>query len=899
MGWQHWLYSFPFRLGSLFRRNHVDQELRDELRDHLEHQVAENLAHGLSPEEARVAALKQLGGLAQIEEQCREVRRLNLIEDTIQDLRYGLRQLRRNPGFSLLAVLCLTLGIGANAAVFSWMEGIGLRPFPAVAHQDRLVALAGINRFDSDKQGSESGYTAVSWPDFLDLQKNCKLIDALIADKIMGTTLSVGERAEVVAGSVVSSNYFDALGVRPVLGRGFEPAEDWGRNAHPVTVISYWLWKQRFRGDPQIIGKIQRLNGVPHTIIGVAPDGFYGTFVGLPIGFWVPISMQETFEPGGYKLEDRSARWIEGYARLKTGVTIEQAQEEMAAIASRLELDYEKTNRGQSVKLLPLWKAPFNESGVLFPTLQIALGVVFFVLLIACANVSSLLLVRSLARRHEMTVRLALGAKRRRLVRQLLTEGLILSVLAAAGGLVAAYWCRNAIVALFPSTGGATINLRGEIDWRVLAVSAGIGLISTLLFALIPAIQASKVGIAGTLKAESGSVFGDHAKSRLRSALVVLQISLSFVLLMGAVLLIESMARIRSANPGFATDKVLTTGLDLLSPGYDAPRAKNFQDALLQRVQGLGGVESAAWARVRPFSYIPYSSAPIAIDGYQPGRNEQPAAEYNQVGPGYFVTMGIPLLSGREFTSADSETAAPVAIVNEKMAAQYWHGDDPVGERFQINGRWLRVIGVAETVKYNTFGEAPKPFFYVPLRQDFSIRASLMIRTMRPPTTMAADLTREIQALDPGLAAGEVITLRKQINRRAVSTQQVAAALLGIFGGLALLLAVVGLYGVMSFGVTQSRRELALRMALGANTKDILRRVMTQGLTVTAAGVLLGAFAGLLLARTISSLLYNVNPQSPLAFGSALAAMTASSLLACLVPALRAAKTDPATALRD
>lgn len=896
---QSWLYTLLLKLRSLFRRGHADDELRDELRDHVEHQVAEHLAQGLPPEKARTEALRKLGGMAQIEEQCREVRRFNLIEDTLQDFRYGLRQLRRNPGFSFLAVLCLTLGIGANTAVFSWMEGIGLRPFPAVAHQDRLLALAGTDRFDSDKRGSDSGYTAVSWPDFLDLQKNCKLLEALIADKIMGTTLSIGDRAEVVAGSVVSANYFDALGVRPVLGRGFEPAEEWGRNAHPVTVISYWLWKRRFGSDPRIIGKTQRLNGVPHTIVGVAPEGFYGTFVGYPIGFWVPVSMQETFEPGGYKLEDRGARWIEGFALLRPGVTVEQAQEEMSAITRRLELDYQKTNRGHGIKLLPLWKAPFNESGVLFPTLEIALGVVFFVLLIACANVSSLLLVRSLARRHEMAVRLALGAKRRRLIKQLLTEGLILSVLAAAGGLATAYWCRNAIVALFPSTGGAVINLKGQIDWRVLAVSAGIGVISTLLFALIPAIQASGVGLAGTLKAESGAVFGDHAKSRLRSALVVLQISLSFVLLMGAVLVVESMAQVRSANPGFATDEVLTTAFDLLSAGYDAPRAKSFQDALLQRVQALGGVESAGWARVRPFSYVPYSSAPIAIDGYQPGSNEQPEAEYNQVGPGYFATMGIPLLSGREFTPGDNETAAPVAIVNEKMAAQYWRGDDPVGKRLQVKGRWLRVVGVAETVKYDSFGEAPKTFFYVPLRQDFSIRASLMIRTLRPPATMAGDLTREVQALDPGLAPGEVITLRRQINRRALSTQQIAAALFGIFGGLALLLAAIGLYGVMSFGVTQSRRELALRMALGATTMDVLRRVMAQGLTVTAAGVFLGALAGLGLSRLIGSLLYNVSPQSPFAFASAVIVMAGSSLAACLVPALRAARTDPARALRD
>ena len=374
--------------------------------------------------------MRAFGGVGPVEEQCRDRRGLNPIDNLGRDLRYGFRQLRRNPGFSMLAILCLTLGIGANAAVFSWIEGILLRPFPAVAQQDRLVVVVGTTHAAGDK-GADGSSFDVSWPDFVDLRRNCTLIEAFIADKIMGTTLSIGDRAESVTGSTVSANYFDALGIRPILGRGFQPAEESGRNAHPVTVISYWIWKERFHGDPAIIGKTQLLNGMPHTIIGVAPEGFYGTCVGWPIQFWVPVSMQETFEPGGYKLEDRGAPWIEGFARLKPGVTIEQAQQEISAVAKRLETDYLATNRGRGIKLLPLWKAPFNQAYELLPMLEIALGVVFFVLLIACANVSSLLLVRALGRRQEITVRLAIGARRERLLRQLLTEGLMLAMVAA------------------------------------------------------------------------------------------------------------------------------------------------------------------------------------------------------------------------------------------------------------------------------------------------------------------------------------------------------------------------------------------------------------------------------------------------------------------------------------
>src|SRR5580765_1186567 len=385
------------------------------------------------------------------------------IDDLRRDTTYAVRMLRRSPGFSLLAILCLTAGIGANAAVFSWIEGILLRPYPLVADQDRLFAVTGSNRGAPD-------HTDVSWPDWLDLQRNSTLVEAFIGEKITGTTLSIGDRAERASGSMVSANYFDAIGVRPMLGRGFEPGEDAGRNAHPVTVISYQMWQERFRGDPSIIGKTQLLSGLPHTIVGVAPKGFYGTFVGYAFQFWVPASMQSQFDAGVYKLEDRGARWIEGYVRLKPGVTIEQAQNELSAIAARLEADYPETNRGRGIRLFPLWQTPFNNAGALLPTLGIALLVVFSVLLIACANVGNLLLVRSFAREQEMTIRVAVGAGRTRLVKQLVTEGLILSVLGAAGGLVVANWLRNGLALLTPPRGGVSLRLPGELDWRVLAM---------------------------------------------------------------------------------------------------------------------------------------------------------------------------------------------------------------------------------------------------------------------------------------------------------------------------------------------------------------------------------------------------------------------------------------------
>src|SRR5260221_607386 len=453
-----------------------------------------------------------------------------------QDIRFGLRMPRRSPGFSILAILCLTLGIGATAAVFSWIEGILIRPYALVTSQDRLLVLSGT------APGAGKG-TDVSWPDLIEFRRRCTLVDAFIAEKIVGTTLGIGgDRAERAPGSVVSANYFDALGVRPILGRGFEAIEEEGRNAHAV-------------------------------------------------------------------------------------------------------------------------------------------------LLIACANVGNLVLLRSFGRRHEMTIRLAVGAARRRLVRQLLTEGMILAIIAAVGGLFVAYWCRDALVLVFPSRGGVTMRLPAELDWRVLALSAGVCLVSTLLFGLAPAILASKIDLAGALKSEGGAVIGGRGRARVRSILVMIQVSLSFVLLVGAGLVIQSLDRLRTTSPGFVAEDVLTTGIDLVAAGYDVPRTNAFQDELLPRVAAIPGVESAALVRVTPFSYRGYSSAPVAVDGYETQPDRLPLVDYDEVGPAYFATMGIPVMAGREFTRDDRETADAVAVVNEAMAAQFWEGEEPVGRRPGVQGR--------------------------------------------------------------------------------------------------------------------------------------------------------------------------------------------------------------------
>jgi macrolide transport system ATP-binding/permease protein len=885
---------FLRRLSGLFRTRRLERDMDEEFDFHLQNEVAENVRSGMSSDEALAAARRSFGGVAQVKEAYREAHALPFLQVLWQDLRFGFRMLRRNPGFSILAILCLTIGIGATTAVFSWIEGVLLRPFPGVAHQERLMAVAGTYR---GVAGAPGDSTDLSWPDFQDFQRNCKLFDAFIVDRITGVTLAIGDRADRTTGSIVSANYFDALGVRPILGRGFEPAENTGRNAHPVVVISYQMWKERFHGDPAIIGRAQMLNGMPHTIIGVAPEGFYGTFVGWAMQFWVPVSMQERFTRDGYQLEDRGAPWIEGYALLKPGVTGQQAQAEISAVASRLENDYPATNRGRGVRLFPLWKTPFNNAGTLFPTLSVALAVVCFVLLIACANVGNLLLVKAFGRRHEMTVRLAVGAGRGRLLKQLLTEGLILSAIAAACGLLAANWCRNLLPLLLPSRGGVMMRLPGEIDWRVLVLSTGVCLISAVFFGLVPALQSSRIDLASALKAESGGVVGGSRRALLRGGLIVVQVSLSFVLLVGAGLLLKSLGAIRNTSPGFTTQGVLTTSVDLTAAGYDTERARNFQDALTDRLQSLGGVQSVAFARVTPFSYNGYSSAPIAVDGYVIAPDEDSTVDYDEVGPGYLATMGIPLVEGREFTAADKENAPLAAVVNEFMAAKYWRGRSPVGSRLQVKGRWMQVVGMAKMSKYRNLAEPRKPFFYVAMRQNIN-GLNLNVRTSLGPEAVTKALVREIHALDANLAPGEVITMQEQVDR-TTAVQRVAVTMLGVFGGLALLLAAIGLYGVMSYMVSQRTRELGLRMALGASTSNLLGFVLSHGLALTAGGVVLGAAAALSLTRLMGNLLYNVSPRDPLAFGSAFVVMAIAALAACFLPACRAARTDPVRALRQ
>jgi predicted permease len=884
-----WLYKIRLRTRSLFFRQAAEVDLRDELRNHIQFHTDELISRGINPEVARLTALSEFGGMEQVKEECRDTRNVGIVENVLQDLRFGIHMLSRSPGFTLLAVLCLTLAIGANAAVFSWIEGVLFRPYPGVGAQDRLMMLAGTER-------GTAGFQELSWPDLLDYQRNAKLVDAVIGEKLTGAVLAVGDRAETAIGSMVSANYFDAMGIRLYMGRGFEPGEDQGRNAHPVVVISYQLWKDRFRSDPNIVGKTQVFNALPFTIVGVTAPGFYGTFVGYAFQFWVPASMQERFDAGGYKLEDRGAKWLEPFVTLRPGVSAAQAQAELSSIAGRLERDYPETNRGRGVRILPLRQAPFNNAGALLPTLGISLAIVVFVLLIACANVGNLLLVRSFARRQELTMRMALGAGRGRLMQQLLTEGLILSGISAVCGLLVAQWSRGLLVSIIPPR-GFPMRIEGALDWRVVALSTGVCIMSTLLFGLVPALDASRIDVAGSLKTEASAVLGVR-RNRLRSGLVVLQVSLTFLLLVGAGLLVKSVQRIRNSPPGFETNGVILASVNLFASGYHLPRAQDFQDRFMDRLQSLPGVQSAAYARIAPFSFRAYSDAPVAIDGYQAPPGQQPNVLYDEISPGYFGTVGIPVMSGRDFTRADDARSAPVVIVNEAMVAQFWGGENPVGRRMKVKDTWRTVVGVAKQAKYGNPMENDKPFFYVPLRQAPTVQPSVLIRTSYGPETMMPVLAREVHAIDPGLAVYALTTMREQVDVQT-APQHIALMLLTVFGGMALLLATIGLYGVLSCAVSQNRRELGLRMALGATPSRLLQLVISKGMRMIAVGVVIGTVAALASTRLLGYLLYQISPRDPVSFLTALAVMLMAGLVASVLPAWRATHTDPLKALKS
>jgi predicted permease len=890
-----------------------EAEIVDELADHLEDRYAELLARGVPDEDARRSVLDELDPAALASALRRSVPAAppepvvagaapgaSLVADLRRDLRYAVRVLQKSPGFVLAVTLTLGLGIGANAAVFTVVNTLLLNPLPVVDTRE-LVAVHTVDR--TSAEGSESLWP-LSFPNLEDLQqRNGVFTDLAAYTSVNALTWMNGRTPERIFAEVVTANYFETLGIRPVLGRFFLPEEGRGAGAHPVVVMGFAPWQHRFGGAPDVVGRTLVLNGTAFTVVGVAPERFRGVTAVFGPDLWIPATMAEQVLPAQQRrsLRDREALLFRGAARLRPGTSRAQAEASLKAIAAELEREHPEANRGRSLALRPLTEVAFSGFGrqsAVFGS-GLLMGIVAIVLLISCSNVANLLLARAAGRRQEIAVRLALGAGRSRLVRQLLTESVLLALVAGAAGMLVAGAGTRALTSFLP--GEVALNfVELQLDGRVLAFTLVLSLLTGLVFGLAPAWQSSKVDVALGLKEEARSAGASRRSVRLRSALLVGQVALSLVSLVTAGLFLRSIERAYEIDPGFETKR---GGMLLISPGqagYDRPRSEQFYLDARARVSALPGVESMSWATNLPF-FARFSRGVLVEGAEQPAQAPRGAMTLvNRVDLDYFETIGVPLQTGRDFSHTDVEGSVPVAIVNEAFARRHWPDQDPLLRRFRFAGeeRARQVVGVARNANYTALGEAPQPCVYLPLRQDFADAVVLYVRTRDDPANLLAGVQQEIRGIDPLLWVSDVRTMEKAVDQ-ALFWARIGVGLLGVFGLLALGLASIGLYGVMAYSVSLRRREIGVRMALGARGRSLVALVLGQGLRLVAAGIGLGLLGALVVGRALSGLLYGVSPADPVSLAGAAVVLLAVAALACYVPARYASRVDPLVALRE
>ncbi len=802
----------------------------------------------------------------------------------LHDLRYGVRMIAKAPGFTVLAMLALALGICANTTIFSLVNGALLRPLTGVRDPERLVAV-----YTSDY--SSGLYGTSSYPDYVDFRDQSGVFDGLAASDQTVLTATGETEAERLRGAVVTANYFDVLGVNAQLGRTLQPSDD------QAVVISDGLWQRRFNSDPAVVGQTLRLNTKPYTIVGVTDRSFQGLKIGLPPEFWLPLT-----ETSDIAKSDRGDREVELIGRLKPGVTVEQAQTQLTTVAARLAQAYPETNLGtlarpnepRPVTVLRQSRVEPQAQVGIRRVLLLLFAVVGLVLLIACANVANLLLARASARRREIAVRLAVGASRGRLVQQLLTESLLLALLGGAAGLLATLWTARMIPGFFPENETKGLDL--SLDWRVLVFTLGVTLITGMLFGLAPALQASRQNLVPSLKDESPH--GQHLRRLgLRDALVISQLALSLVLLIGAALFVRSLQRAISFDPGFAAQNLLIASMETRGASLNKQQGQTFYQETVERIGSLPGVKSVSLTRIAPISGGGQRRG-IQLEGYQPQPNEDTELNTNVIGLNYFNTMGIPLVAGRDFSAQDREGSPLVVIVNEELARRYY-GGNAVGKRLRTGSEspFREIIGVARTASYRNLREQPLPFIYIPLGQEYQSGMTLMVRTAGDPTALVGPLRNEMRALNKDVSVFSVQTMAQRIGAQLAADRMIAV-LLSIFGGGALLLAAIGIYGVIGYSVAQRTHEIGIRMALGAEQRDILKLIVGQGMVLIAIGAGIGLGLAFLATRVLKSLLFGVSATDPLTFTVVVILLVAVALLACYMPARRATKVDPLEALR-
>jgi predicted permease len=888
-------------------RNHrPSNDFAEEIRAHIELEAQQLEAEGIPKQEAERRARAAFGSATMAQERFNLKGHAVWLENLLQDLRYGLRMMARNRAFTAVAILTLAIGIGVCTTAFAWIDAVLLQPLGGVAQPSRLVTVESVT--------PNGAWVPNSYPDYIDFRDHLKLFDGVAVTRPNAFSVGREDHAERVWGELVSGNFFAVLGVQPELGRFFLPAEYADKpNAFPLAVISDRYWRSHFAADPAIAGKTIRINQHELTVIGVAPPAFHGSMPVIAFDLWVPYMQQPTLNGvQQWMLRDRHDRNMLGIARLKSGVTLAQANAELDGLARRMAVANADVSEDMTATLLPLWKSPHGPQGLLVGPLRILMGVCVLVLLIVCANVANLLLARATVREKEFSTRLALGAGRTRLIRQLLAESLLLAMAGAILGVAATPWMTHALQYLMPP-GSLSLAPNTHLNWRVLAFIAGLCCLTALVAGIVPAWQVSRMQPSKSLAARLNESRGSagRGRHRLRSALVASEVALALVALVGAGLFARGFSQTLHIDPGFNPDNVLLSQFYLSTSGYNLQQRKEFCRRLADRMLAAPGVTSVAYSDGVPLGFEPSWWEELDIQGYARSLNENMNIFRNVVSPGYLELMHIPLIEGRNFTEADNEDATPVMIVNEAFVHRFYPGRNPIGGKIHGWGSWFRVIGVVKDSKYHYLGESPTPYFYVPFRQIYreDMNLAFYVRTKGDPSVVLPILRARAHEIDPNVNVFDAVPLKEYIGA-SLYPQKVAASLMTVLGAVAVLLAAIGLYGVMAYSVAQRTQEIGVRMALGARPGNVLRMVVRQGLALTSIGLVAGIVLAIGLARGAASVSFSNSAMGasakllggsatdPWIYLGAAAFLCAIAALAAYLPARRAAATSPMQALR-
>jgi macrolide transport system ATP-binding/permease protein len=900
MGMTHWRFTVPLRLRSILRGREVERELDEELQFHLDKKIEEGIAHGLSSDEARRAALRAMDGLEQRKEEMRDARRIHWLTDFVDDTRYAVRSLRRTFGLTAFVVVTLALGIGLSAAGFSMVDGLIFRPYP-ILHPTNVMTLVSTTR-DKD-------FDDFSNREYLDIRRSTKSYDGVIASTTMqavGFSAEAGVPPRIKGGMLVSGNYFRVLGVEPQLGRGFREDEDQVAGRDAVVVLGHDFWMHEFGGDPSILGRTLRLNGADFSVIGVAPESFPGMLLFSRPDLYMPLAMARVFslDPRKRFFEDRDDRELTLRARVKAGTTLAAARSELAVLAQNFEREYPKVNRDRGAAVLTQFEMRTRDDANEWKFIVIFAVLALAVLLVACTNVAGLLLSRAQTRTREIAVRLAIGAGRFRLVRMLLTESLMLAAGGGAGGVAVAYIAIRFFHTLSVPTELPTI-LPFQLDTRVLLASLALSVASAVVCGLAPALQSTRADLVNGLKASAD--VGDASTSgpkRLwtRNALVVAQVSMSLLLLTGSFLMMRGFHNGVAAGTDFAKDHLLMAGFDPRLVQYNPAQTQQFYTLLAARARLASGVVSAGLTQNPPLGLGVFDRLAFVPDGFvMPRDRENFTATLDSVDEGFFPTMGIGMLRGRGFRASDTADAPRVAVVNQQFANHYWPGADALGQRIRLDsrtGRSVEIVGVAQTVKYRQTTERPTDFVYVPAAQHPVARMVLLLRSTGDPHQLIDPLKDVVRALDANLPISEVRTYEDVYRYNAVEGPGVGIEIVGVMGAVGLVLAIAGLYGLVAHTVSRRTREIGIRMAIGAGPSDVLRLVLGKGLVLVGTGTAIGLALGLGLERLMNAFLFNAGGVDVLAYIVVVPSLLLVTMLAAYVPARRASRIAPTQALR-